>query len=347
MKGASQQPAELAAEGGARSPRVGIIGASARRQGLGPYMARFLAAAGAELCGLVSSSPASAEAARRDYRARLGLDVPAWPSASVMIAEARLDALVIASPHPTHGMYLAQALEQRLHTLCEKPLLWGVERPVETAERLVEGFRAAGRVLMVNCQWPQTLPAFAQLYPGVLAQPLESFFMRLSPVSTGLKRLADCLPHPLSMLQTLQPGGSLWDIEYHGDAERLSVRFQYGKLAAPVAVHVRLERCDNAPRPAGYAINGRAVRRRVELPAYAQFFEAESGSCRLEDPLKLQLESFLQAVQGKPVAQPDPVHRLRLLETLAARSAAPASEAEDRGSTVSPCMRAANSDEGV
>ncbi len=306
---------------GTIAPRIGIIGASARRQGLGPYIARFLSEEGAAVTGVVASSLASASAAAEHYRARYGLEVEPCADAGALFAQG-LDAVVIASPHATHEPYLQAALEADLHVLCEKPMLWDCPQPVERARALLEAFRARGRLLMVNCQWPATLEGFRAVHPGALDVPPKTFSMRLSPACDGLKRIPDCLPHPLSLLQTLAGEGELCDIRIEGAGPRLDIAFGYRCASGTVATTVRLERCDLPPRPAGYAIDGRAVRRHVELPDYAIFFENpdEPGArVRLTDPLRLLLRTFLSGLRGEAIPTiPDPARRLAHLHALSA-----------------------------
>ncbi len=50
-------------------PRVGLIGARRKRQGLGPFVARDLRAAGVEVACLLGTSPETARAAREKCEA--------------------------------------------------------------------------------------------------------------------------------------------------------------------------------------------------------------------------------------------------------------------------------------
>ncbi len=54
-------------------PRVGIVGPRRVRQGLGPFVARELEAAGARVPGFVASSAGAIEAAGRELASRYGV----------------------------------------------------------------------------------------------------------------------------------------------------------------------------------------------------------------------------------------------------------------------------------
>lgn len=118
--------------GGARI-RAGIVG--------GGFMAQThtaaVRAAGAEVVGLVSSSPERTAAAA----GRIG--VPAAQSVE-HLAEA-VDVLHVCSPNALHAEHVRTALAAGIHVVCEKPLtLDGAE-----AQSLVEEARAAGAVAAV------------------------------------------------------------------------------------------------------------------------------------------------------------------------------------------------------
>jgi predicted dehydrogenase len=76
----------------------------------------------------------------------------AFPSARTttrlddLLSDDALDAVVVATPVPTHAELALRVLEAGKHCFVEKPLA----RTEEEAERVVEAARAAGRVLMVG-----------------------------------------------------------------------------------------------------------------------------------------------------------------------------------------------------
>jgi predicted dehydrogenase len=126
----------------------------------GPNLARnFAALPGAELTWLCD--------AREDVRDRVGA---AFPQArrtgdlDDLLADPGLDAVVLATPVPTHAELAVRVLAAGKHCFVEKPLA----QSVADAERAVAAARDAGRILMVG--------HLLQYHPGVtrLKQLVES-----------------------------------------------------------------------------------------------------------------------------------------------------------------------------
>jgi predicted dehydrogenase len=313
------------------APRVALIGARRRRQGLGPFVARELAAAGARVAGLLTTSPATARQAEADLIARFGIRARGYTDLATLLAGERPDALAILAPPETHERYLRAALDAGLHALCEKPLVWG-RGMAARARELVDGFAARGLVLVENCQWPYTLPAFAALHPGALDRPPTRFEMWLTPRTRGLEMLRDSLSHPLSLLQALGPGCQAYvrnvELEAIGsargipDADALRVRFEYLSGAAQIGCRVELTHGDAEPRAAGYAVNGLRARRLVEPADYSLAFVDAGRSVPVRDPLTASIEAFVSALRaalgGKaPPRAHEIARRMELLESLA------------------------------
>ncbi len=208
-------------------PRVGLIGARRKRQGLGPFVARDLRAAGVEVACLLGTSPETAAAASRQLLDRHGIEPQGYVDLEQMLGDQHLDALAILSPAETHGTYLERALSADLHVLCEKPLLWGAPQLAKRSESLVRRYAERGLLLWENCQWPYTLPAFRELHPDSTGTP-RHFAMQLSPISSGAGRLGDAMPHVLSMLQALCPGtGRIASPSFETVGEGLRLAFAY------------------------------------------------------------------------------------------------------------------------
>lgn len=118
--------------------RVGVVGLGY----WGPNLARnFAAIPDCELRWCCDGSPA----ARERW-------APAFPGARFtdsfddLLNDDELDAIVLATPVPTHGPLAERVLKAGKHCFVEKPLAYSVE----DAERAVEAARAADRILMVG-----------------------------------------------------------------------------------------------------------------------------------------------------------------------------------------------------
>ena len=118
--------------------RVGVAGLGY----WGPNLARnFAALPGVDLCWLCDAS--------EQVRARLA---PLYPDAQLtdslddLLADDRLDAVVLATPVPTHAELAVRVLQAGKHCFVEKPLA----QSVADAERAVAAAEEAGRLLMVG-----------------------------------------------------------------------------------------------------------------------------------------------------------------------------------------------------
>jgi predicted dehydrogenase len=130
--------AERAASAQAEPQRVGVVGLGY----WGPNLARNLAAIpGCELRWLCDPR---AEARARAARAFAGVRIAG--ELSELLEDPALDAVLLATPVPTHAELAASVLEAGKHCFVEKPL---ATRAVD-AERAVQAAAGAGKTLMVG-----------------------------------------------------------------------------------------------------------------------------------------------------------------------------------------------------
>lgn len=227
---------------------------------------------------------------------------------------------MIASPIPTHEAALETALDAGLHVLCEKPLIWMGAGSAERAAGILQAYEASGLLLMVNTQWPFSLPGFFSLYPELEGAPVESFRMLLAPRSAGLAMLPDALPHALSLLQVLlpDPHPQLAEprIDSADEGRELVLRFRYLAAGRDVPCQLTLRQQLEQPRPFTYAINGKEVSRRIQERDYRLFFAGEGREVLIPDPLGLLVGDFISCLRTgrRPEKHCSPVPRLRMLE---------------------------------
>jgi hypothetical protein len=300
---------------------VGIIGARRQRQGLGPFVARDLRAAGAEIPCFLATTAETRDDAAGQLASRYQIEARGYLDLEAMLSTEDLDALAILSPAETHRPYLEAAHAAGLHALCEKPLIWGGRGLATAAARIARDFDARGLLLWENCQWPYTLPAYEQLHPGSTARAPERFEMHLQPTSSGIQMLVDSMPHVLSLLQALSPSPapSIAEPLFSApDAERMTVGFLYCAGSARLNVQVRLERANAAPREAGFAVDGRPVRRLVAPKGYRLSFAAGDRTAPVADPLTLLVGDFIQELQSRRGASRsrEIAERMQLLEAI-------------------------------
>jgi len=108
----------------------------------GPNLARnFAGIGGCEVAWLCDADPGALE--------RVGRSIPAarrTADLGDLLGDPELDAIVLATPVPTHAELAVQVLEAGKHCFVEKPLA----QDVESAERAVAAADASGRILMVG-----------------------------------------------------------------------------------------------------------------------------------------------------------------------------------------------------
>ena len=307
-----------------RPPRVGIVGSRRRRQGTGPFVARDLVNAGAEVAAFVTTRADSLDAAREELATSHGISARGYLTLDEMLTNERLDALAILSPSNSHRSYLDAALAAGLPVLCEKPLVWGDDDIAGETRRIVAAFESAGLLLWENCQWPYSLPAYGRLFPGSLDRPPKRFWMSMQPASTGLQALADSLPHPLSLLQALVPGdgarleGTRFTSE-DPEAGIANLVFCYRTHLWSTQVRIHLVPSAASPRAAAYALDDRRAYRHIGGDDYRLSFVDESGrAVALDDPMTRLVANFVAALTGNGPREQQPgiTKRMELLGQL-------------------------------
>jgi hypothetical protein len=282
--------------------RVGLVGPARTRQGLGPFLARHVEAAGGQVVAVAGREPERTRAAAAALAAALGHPVAAEGSLADLLERHALDALVVAAPPAAHEPALELALAARVPVLCEKPLL--LPGRAARAAELIDAFLAAGLPLIENCQWPFVLHAFERLFawPGALRPQFVA--QRLSPVGSGRAMVEDSLSHFVSLVQAVAatPLPRLQRIQYSPaegvDAVALEVEFASDR--ARVTGRLELVREPAPPRSAWIQLDGRRAERRIELPSYRMSLCAEGRTVELADPTQALVYRFADLVRRRP-----------------------------------------------
>lgn len=310
--------------------RAGIVGARRVRQGLGPFVARDLTAAGVSVDLVLGTSEVTAEEAAAQAAARAGGSAPRATADPEEFAAADLDLVCVLSPAGFHLDHVERALAAGRHVLCEKPLLWTPEeRWSEQAADLEARARAAGLVLAVNAQWPWTLDAHAAA-TGPRAEVVRTLVMGLTPASRGRQMIGDALPHPLSLAQALRPDlerTAAAEVRSHGDAN-LEVELLLEGAAGPLKLRAHLDGSSHSasggePRAAWYAVDGRRADRLVDAADYSLTLRSGEREVPMPDPLTARVASFVAQVrEGAPCPWTRPGDLARRAAMLEAATAA-------------------------
>lgn len=280
---------------------VGLVGAGRSRNGLGPFLSRYLEQHGLRVAVVSGRNEVRAAVAAGELAAALGHPVRAAADAEALCGD-RIKAVVIASPAEYHTEALAAALRWRLPCLCEKPV--AAPGQLQHARGLLDGFLAAGLLLVENCQWPHVLPAFAELHGcDPRARTPQTLDFGLSPSVVGPAMLPDSLPHLLSLVDALVPAGAEVELAAVSQSDagaqaahnRVVLRFAWrdGELEA----RLHLQHSSEQPRPAWLALDGLRMDRRIESD-YRICFIAGDRVVRARDPLEARVADFADSVRA-------------------------------------------------
>ncbi|NNE97868.1 MAG: Gfo/Idh/MocA family oxidoreductase [Pyrinomonadaceae bacterium] len=284
--------------------RVLVVGARRKRQGTGPFVARAFKQAGAEICGIVGTSENSIDEALDILSSEHDVNCPGYESLGKALEEQNPDILAICSPYEFHLEALNTAASQGIHCLCEKPLWWdeAADRKFEVTAKLIKAFQENGRLLETITQWPHTLETFYTIYPEEKEKPVTQFEFDLSPAKQSADMLQNSAPHLLSMLYALAGVGKIKRPEISilgGQIDHWQLTFLYEAAQTEIKTSFNLIPAPKPPRPAGYAINGKRVERKIHLPEYSFSFEFDDTLYPLADPLDMLVGSFLKKVYIK------------------------------------------------
>lgn len=144
-----------------RPVRWGIIGAGAIARRLSRC---FTAAPNNVGYAIASRSEERAAAFAQEF----GFPV-AYGSYEELVADAQVDAVYVATPHPQHLPHAQLALRAGKATLCEKPFTvnaWGARQLIATA-------RECG-VLLMEAMWTRFFPAYQQMLEWLRAGEISS-----------------------------------------------------------------------------------------------------------------------------------------------------------------------------
>ena len=280
--------------------RVAIIGARRNRNGIGEYIAKYFHQEKASVVSVLGTSEGSSQAGAQALR-KYGIEAAPYTRFDNMVAEAKPDAAVIASPSDTHDEYLNRSIESGLHVFCEKPLFWPVRGEAEEAVgEILERVEAKKLTVAMNCQLPFSMEDYEKLCGKVEKKAQNHFFMRLSPASSGREMIPDSLPHALSLLYFQYGEGRLGNLSFElSEPGEMTIRFTYFFEGGGCEVHVKLLRKEEQPRELQFGFNDKMVRRKLDVESYGIYFEHGVQRVKIEDPLKKSVASFIKAVEQK------------------------------------------------
>ena len=289
--------------------RLGVVGAGS----LGYHHARIAR----DLPGLVFRGIFEANAERAGTVSR-DLGIRAYPTLDALLDD--VDAVSIVTPTPAHHAVAMRALERGKHLLIEKP----ITVTLEEADELLALAERQG--VLVQIGHVERFNRAIRAAQPLVDRPLFIDSDRLAPFNprgSDVAVVLDLMIHDIDLVLTLI-GGGVRDVAAAGvgvltpsiDIANARVTFDSGAVATITASRVSKERMRKLRifQRNGYlsldlgAGTGELYRLRedVDLPALvtqAQPIEAFVERIPLEapegEPLRLELESFAEALRGR------------------------------------------------
>lgn len=294
--------------------RLGVIGAG----GLGYHHIRILRDLAQADPGRVQFSGFVESRAERAAQVATELGVRAYPDVQALVED--VDALTVAVPTPAHFAVASAALERGKHVLIEKPLA----ATLEEADQLLDIAHRTGAIVQTG-----HVERFNQAIRAALPFVNEPRFIesnRLAPFNprgSDVAVVLDLMIHDIDLVRTLV-GGHVMDLSAVGvpvltptvDIASARITFDSGAVANITASRVSRDRMRKIRifQQSGYlsldlaAGGGEFYRMRGDLDlseltkaplALEAFVERVPLEAPEGEPLRLEFESFIDAVQGR------------------------------------------------
>ncbi|HEY3774182.1 MAG TPA: Gfo/Idh/MocA family oxidoreductase [Solirubrobacteraceae bacterium] len=319
-----------------RTIRLGVAGLGY----WGPNLARnFSAIAGCELAWLCDENDAV-----RERLARAHPSARATAELDDLLNDPELDAVVLATPVPTHADLAVRVLEAGKHCFVEKPLA----TTVADAERAVDAAERSGRTLMVGhlLEYHPGLRALTELADsGELGD--EIFYIYGNRLNLGKLRadenaLWSLGAHDVSVVLTLAEGDPV-EISAHGASYVRDgvedVVFCFLRFASGLVAHLHLSWLDphkerrftivGSKRMATF--DDMAVERKLTVydkgfdedsRTYGEYITRSGGSVSPQianvEPLRVECEHFVQSIREGTTPRSDGASGLRVVRVLEA-----------------------------
>ncbi len=319
-----------------RTIRLGVAGLGY----WGPNLARnFAAIAGCELTWLCDENDAV-----REKLARAHPSARATAELDDLLDDPELDAVVLATPVPTHADLAVRVLEAGKHCFVEKPLA----TTVADAERAVDAAARSGRTLMVGhlLEYHPGLRALKELSDsGELGD--EIFYIYGNRLNLGKLRadenaLWSLGAHDVSVVLTLAEGDPV-EISAHGASYVRDgvedVVFCFLRFASGLVAHLHLSWLDPHKERRFTVVGSKrmatfddmAVERKLTVydkgfdedsRTYGEYITRSGGSFSPQianvEPLRVECEHFVQSVREGTTPRSDGASGLRVVRVLEA-----------------------------
>jgi predicted dehydrogenase len=279
---------------------ISIIGAGRKRNGIGQYIAKFLNHHGARVTSVLGTSEETSKDASRTLQ-KYGIESAPYTDFRRMVDQERPDAVVIASPSPTHYDYLAKSIDLGLHIFCEKPFIWpGYADTREKVDEILKKVKEKKLILAMNSQWPFAWRFYQQICGEIEIKKSTRFFIQMAPFTSGKEMIPESVPHALSLLYASLGEGQISELRFKSPKKgEMVITFQYVGYGKDCGVQIQLARKEEQPRDFCFGFNDKIVKRSLDFQTYAIYFECERQRLNIADPLELSVQNFMEAVEKK------------------------------------------------
>lgn len=293
--------------------KVAIVGAT----GIGKHHGKWYATEGCDVVAFVGSTPQSVARTREAMAQVFGFQGRGYVELHEMLAEQQPDAVSVCTPHRLHREHTLACLAAGAHVLCEKPLVWDVDKspPEMLADggSMISAAQQAQRILALNTQYVAAVKPYLALYEKHCGarhsvERLE-FRMESKGGVSGPNEYdeiwIDLASHPLSLMLRLLPGASLVEasalcvIRRHDVTARFEMELSDGRRC-PVVIELR--NVFEGAMARRFAANGfwaDLSGGNDEHGVYRTFIGAAGERVQCEDLVHTSVRRFAQAVQGK------------------------------------------------
>ena len=187
--------------------RVAVIGAS----GIGQHHARWHTLCGSDVVAFAGSSDATVARTGQRLKDYFGFSGRGYTSVTDMLANEQPDIVTVASSYTMHKEHALDAIAAGAHVLCEKPLVWDEELPLDRilsdGQEVVAAAHLSGRLFEMTAQYPACLPMYHDLHMSIAGEPgpVETIEMEMEVKRRGERKLfesnwIDVASHPISLM---------------------------------------------------------------------------------------------------------------------------------------------------
>ena len=257
-----------------------IVGARPKSRGynMGDFHARELHNAGVEITGISNNSLDSSALAASDLKNEFEINARPYSSLEEMLKLAKPDIVVVSTPPETHYKISMLALNAGCHVLAEKPLCWDLskspKRNFNDAKYLLRIAERKGKMIAANHQ----LAALCDIYMGIFndygedRNPGSNDNFELRLITSGVPNqennklyvAMDLLPHALSLLIKLFPGGHISSaVESSSTEGENTLKFMFGNGFGSVPSKLTIGYNSSAAE-LSFGLNGFIVTKQIE-----------------------------------------------------------------------------------